>query len=217
MIQSISKDQAYQNVQPLIKDLMKDDNQEVRKGGIEAATKFIEVLGADTITSLYPSLKACSEDAKWRVRLELMRNIIELAVKAQNNDLFTKYLEPLFINYLKDRVSAIRGVAIERIGDLARTYGVNWINSFLGKLSETISKEPCFHFKIAAVYSLKEICYSVHGESFVDKSINLIIQASREPVPNIREVCVKAERDIASRFEKGSIRDAIKKHIVSLN
>jgi hypothetical protein len=27
MIQSISKDQAYQNVQPLIKDLMKDDNQ----------------------------------------------------------------------------------------------------------------------------------------------------------------------------------------------
>ena len=69
MIQSISKDQAYQSVQPLIKDLMKDDNQEVRKGGIEAAVKFIEVLGADTINSLYPSLKTCSEDLKWRVRL----------------------------------------------------------------------------------------------------------------------------------------------------
>lgn len=27
MIQAISKDQAYQNVQPLIKELMKDDNQ----------------------------------------------------------------------------------------------------------------------------------------------------------------------------------------------
>jgi hypothetical protein len=45
-IQAVSKDQAYQSVQPLIKELMKDDNQEVRKGGIEAATKFIEVLGA---------------------------------------------------------------------------------------------------------------------------------------------------------------------------
>jgi hypothetical protein len=32
MLQSISKDQCYQTVQPLIKDLMKDDNQEVRKG-----------------------------------------------------------------------------------------------------------------------------------------------------------------------------------------
>lgn len=41
MVQFISKDQAYQTVQPLIKDLMKDDNQEVRKGGIEAAVKFI--------------------------------------------------------------------------------------------------------------------------------------------------------------------------------
>jgi hypothetical protein len=32
MLQSISKDQCYQMIQPLIKDLMKDDNQEVRKG-----------------------------------------------------------------------------------------------------------------------------------------------------------------------------------------
>lgn len=83
MIQSVSKDQAYQNIQPLIKELMKDDNQEVRKGGIEAATKFIEVLGADTITSLSPSLKACSEDLKWRVRLELIKHVTDLAIKMQ--------------------------------------------------------------------------------------------------------------------------------------
>jgi hypothetical protein len=33
----------------------------------------------------------------------------------QNFDLFSKYLEPLIINYLKDRVSAIRAAAIDRI------------------------------------------------------------------------------------------------------
>ena len=32
MIPSVSKDQAYQMIQPLIKDLMKDESQEVRKG-----------------------------------------------------------------------------------------------------------------------------------------------------------------------------------------
>lgn len=127
----------------------------------------MEVLGAETINSLYPSLKLCSEDSKWRVRLELTRNVLELAVKLPNMELFTKYLEPFFLNYLKDRVSAIRTVAIDRIGDLCKVYGVNWINSFIGKLSEAISKDPCFHFKIAAVYSLKEICFSVHGESFL--------------------------------------------------
>ena len=36
-------------------------------------------------------------------------------------------------------------------------------------------------------------------------------------MPNIREVCVKVERDIAVRFDKPAIRDAIKKHIVSLS
>lgn len=45
--------------------------------------KFVEVMGADSISSLYPSFKASSEDNKWRVRLELMRNITELAVKLQ--------------------------------------------------------------------------------------------------------------------------------------
>lgn len=69
MVQSVSKDQAYQNIQPLIKELMRDDSQEVRKGGIEGAVKFIEVLGPETVNSLYPSLKSCSEDPKWRVRL----------------------------------------------------------------------------------------------------------------------------------------------------
>ena len=42
-------------------------------------------MGVDTINSLYPSLKTCSEDTKWRVRLELMKNLAALAVKVQNN------------------------------------------------------------------------------------------------------------------------------------
>jgi hypothetical protein len=44
----------------------------------------------------------------------------------------------------------------------------------------------------------------------------MIISASNEPVANIREVCVKVEREIANRFDKPSIRESIKKHILSL-
>jgi len=88
-------------------------------------------------------------------------------VRSQNYDLFSKYLEPLFLSYLKDRVSTIRSVAIDRIMDIAKTYGVNWINTFLVKLSEVITKDPCFHFKIAAIYSLREICMSAHGEAYL--------------------------------------------------
>ena len=41
MIKFVEKDEAYQTIQPLIKDLLKDENQEVRKGGLYASTKFI--------------------------------------------------------------------------------------------------------------------------------------------------------------------------------
>ena len=58
---------------------------------------------------------------------------------------------------------------------------------------------------------------SVHGESYLEKALSLIISACNEPVANIREVCVKVERDIAHRFEKSSIRESIKKHIHSLS
>lgn len=32
------------------------------------------------------------------------------------------------------------------------------------------------------------------------------MQAANEPVPNVREACVKSERDIALRCDKGSVR-----------
>lgn len=69
MIKSIPKDQLYQTVQPLIKDLLKDQNQEVRKGGILAATKFMESVGIDSVSSMVAALKPLLQDNKWRVRL----------------------------------------------------------------------------------------------------------------------------------------------------
>lgn len=121
------------------------------------------------------------------------------------------------MNHLKDRVSAIRGVAIERVGDLCKAFGPTWINSYLPKLNDAIVKDPCFHFKIAAIYSLREISLSIHGETYLEKTLSMIVGASAEPIPNIREVCVKAERDIAHRFDKGNTRENIKKHILSLS
>ena len=37
----IPKEQIYQTVLPLIKDILKDDHQEIRKGGIHAAAKLV--------------------------------------------------------------------------------------------------------------------------------------------------------------------------------
>ena len=42
------------------------------------------------------------------------------------------------------------------------------------------------------------------------------ILPKKENVPNVREVCVKVERDIALRFPKSPFKDLIKKHLSAM-
>ncbi len=131
--------------------------------------------------------------------------------------MFSKHIQPLYLFYLKDRASAIRVEAISHLQQFAKVYGVKWVNEYISKLVDVLTKDPCFHFKIAAIYSLRELIFSVHGEAVIEKVINVIMQATaNEKVANVRQACVKSERDIAMRCDKGSIREMIKKHISSM-
>ena len=68
------------------------------------------------MTSIELNLKQALEDPKWRVRLEAVKALINLSLKMKNPELFKNKLEPFITYYLKDRASAIRVAAIERIG-----------------------------------------------------------------------------------------------------
>lgn len=68
VVSLVPKDQAYQKLLPLISDMMKDDNQDVRQGAIRAISKFGESVGHDILNSILPLLKVAAEDPKWRVR-----------------------------------------------------------------------------------------------------------------------------------------------------
>ena len=64
----VSKDLAYQKLLPLVLELSKDDNQDVRQGAMQAAAKCGITMGAEIINNLLPILKTGTEDNKWRVR-----------------------------------------------------------------------------------------------------------------------------------------------------
>ncbi len=190
---------------------MKDEQQEVRKGGIIAAVKFIEVMGVETINSLYANLKTASEDPKWRVRLELIKNIAELGYKMENSEVFLKHFEPLYTIYLKDRAACIRKHGVSCIGKLGQSYKSTWLDPFTNKLIELIQKESSYHYKISAIYSLKEVC--LVSQENLEKGTNAIIKACQDSVPNVREVCVKCLKEIGVRWEKSPIKEVVKKQL----
>jgi hypothetical protein len=73
----------------------------------------------------------------------------------KNPEFFKSKLEPMITTYLKDRASAIRVAAIEKIQDLVKVYGANWVNPLIERLSDILVKDPCFHFKIAAIHTIR--------------------------------------------------------------
>ena len=121
------------------------------------------------------------------------------------------------MNYLKDRASAIRDVGIKVVPQFCKVFGDNWVNIMLPRFEEILSKEGSYHFKIAAIYSLKEIALSDLGEKYVEKCLAQIFKVTSDAVPNVREVSIKALRDIAQKFDKGHIKESIKKEIMSMS
>lgn len=70
--------------------------------------KFAEVLGGDGLQIFGPALKVIMEDPKWRVRKEALQTVAMLASKLKSPEMFTKYLEPVFMCYLRDRSCEVR-------------------------------------------------------------------------------------------------------------
>lgn len=114
----LPKDVTNLKLLPHIVDLFEDENKEVRQGVTRAACKFVEVTGQESLKNLIPHFRRSSEDPKWRVRIEAYDAIAHLAKVFHNPDLFTTTLEPMFMNYLKDRIAIVRENGVEKLAGL---------------------------------------------------------------------------------------------------
>ena len=68
--------------------------------------------------------------------------------------MFSKYLEPLFLHYLKDRASAVREAGVAKLKTLVEIFKTDWaLQSIIPKLNEVMKQETGYLFKIAALNS----------------------------------------------------------------
>lgn len=77
-----------------------------------------------------------------------------------------KYLEPLYSFYLDDRASAIRKLGVEKLAAILKCYGKVYLNPFYGRISDILTKEASYHFKITAVYAAMVICLDQNNEEY---------------------------------------------------
>jgi serine/threonine-protein phosphatase 2A regulatory subunit A len=104
----VGKDYTSQRISPVINDLLKDDNSEVRLNSIQNLSKIAEVLFMDMLNAGFMTqLGALLKDAQWRVRMAAVEFIGHASIKFKK-DCYTKHFESIFMGYLTNSAAAVR-------------------------------------------------------------------------------------------------------------
>ena len=104
----VGKDYTLQKILPIINDLLKDDNSEVRLNSIQNLYKIIDILQMDMLTpAIMTILTSLLKDTQWRVRMATVEFIGHASVKFKK-ECYQKHFETLFIGYLTNSAAAVR-------------------------------------------------------------------------------------------------------------
>ena len=98
---------------PILIDLAKDDNSDVRKNVVIGLKKVFEVAGVDALSvSLSERLDAMTQDPQWRVRQAVFEFFGEIIVQFRGRESTdTKFLPkvlPIFNKFLTNNAASVR-------------------------------------------------------------------------------------------------------------
>lgn len=137
MAKIIGKDATVVKVQPILMDLIKDENADVRLNVCSGMTKVSAIIGAEILTPAFLStLTNMTKDAQWRVRMAVFELIGELSLQF-GKDVFTKHLESIFLTYMSNTAASVREMGIKKSKDLAKKFRAEWImTSYIPRVIE---------------------------------------------------------------------------------
>jgi len=216
------KETSAQKLLPNLIELFNDENQEVRQGAARAACMFAEAIGPEILLNLNGPIGQLIKDQKWRVRVEALITVSDLAEYFHDVGIFQKYLESLFLSFLKDRASAVRDLGVERLKKVVDVLGQDWVfSSLMPKLNEQLNKENGYLFRITALSCLEGIASRVNPESSAEKIFPVIFKNLKDPVPNVRFVCIKILKNLVKiykqhKFDNPQIMNTIKQNLTDL-
>lgn len=100
MAKIIGKEWTSQKVLPILNELLKDDNSEVKLNVVSGLVKIANVVGPELLTtSLLHTLANMTKDPQWRVRMGIFELIADLAV-VFGKETYCKHLQSIFMGYL---------------------------------------------------------------------------------------------------------------------
>lgn len=214
----VGKEISVNKLFPYLLELIEDKETDVRISCIKSFVKFVDVSGADLMTSLVTPLKNLIEDKKWRVREATYQTLIDLALQYQNLDIFTKYIEGLFFGFLKDKAGTIRELGASKLVVLIQVYKQDWlVSNCIPKLTEALNKQNGYLYRTTALQCLKSIAQTVSNEFVSEKLLPLFLKNGKDEVPNVRFIVIKILKSLIMKFDSSTISAYIKPYFQELS
>ena len=108
---------------PILQELLKDDNSEVRLNVAMNMGKLAPVVGSELLTNtLKDILTTMTKDAQWRVRMAIFELIGTLSLEF-GLEHFKNNLETIFFTYLTNTAASVRNMGVAQAEKLAEAFG----------------------------------------------------------------------------------------------
>jgi len=113
---------------PILQELLKDDNSEVKLNVVNGLVQIAKVLGSDLINSgqILSTLTNMTKDGQWRVRMGVFELIADLAI-IYGKDIYVKHLQHIFMGYLTNTAASVRHMGVQKSAILAEAFKEGWI------------------------------------------------------------------------------------------
>ncbi|EGR34557.1 protein phosphatase 2 regulatory subunit A, alpha isoform, putative [Ichthyophthirius multifiliis] len=216
IVQILPKEVISSKLLSYIIDLFDDESKEVRQGANKAASKFAECLGPDSLKTLLPLFKKSIEDPKWRVRVEAYEALSNIAKAYHNNEVFMNNLEPLFMSFLKDKISIVRESAANKLPQIIIIYKEWAIGKLYKQLIDCLNKDNSYLLRQTGLYCLKILTLNVSSDFVSEKILPFFYKNLNDTVPNIRFIQVKILKEILGKIDNQNIQNEIKQQVSNL-
>lgn len=184
---NLPKDVIISRILPIILDLIKDEDCDVRLNCSNGLINLADSIGTDLLSdSILTSLSQLTKDTQWRVREAVYTLISDLLLKFGKSQAID--LVALLFGFLEDTAAAVRSSTISKIKALADEFKADWIKStVIKKLTDAYSKE-----KQGYLYRMSVIKTAVALIPYLSKSdtegliVPILKQAATDDIPNVK-------------------------------
>lgn len=166
--------------------LVRDESPEVRLKLIGTLGELSTVVGVDVLSqSLLPSIKELGKDRQWRVRLAVLDSMPSLAQYLGESQ-FTSELKGLFMPWLVDPVSCVRGAAAVNFQRLTEVLGLVWAETNIVPQLRTLLEHRNYLYRISAVMCAGTMAKVVEGFFLDEHLVPIVVKLANDTVPNVR-------------------------------